>query len=509
MPPSPPHRRLAGLDPGRLMASGIVAAGDGTPPELPGIEIIRLLGRGGMGSVYLGTQLGLGREVAVKVVAAELSGDPLFLERLEREARTMARLRHPNVVTVHHFERLSSGGAAIVMEHVDGGTLRDRIAMHPGGLPLDDALRWIRQAAGALAAAHASGVVHRDMKPENVLVDERGTARVTDFGLALPTAPGTPRLTLTGSAVGTLDYMAPECFRDGPPDPRSDVFALGVMLYEMLTGRVPRGSFDAPRVVRAEVPRAVSAATMKALRPDPKERPADMDGFLAMLDQEAKGGIGRRKLLSLAGLGGVAVAAGYWKWSRHPQPDPPPASSDAGGWRDALAAADLGKGVISGKWERQGPHLVTDDSVCVLALEQEMPPAYEVRARFVRMSGEHSVAIFFSANGSTGSVDIDGWALGLAGVQSLDGRDLRQGGGFKFTLENGRRYELAVEVRPERVAVRIDGREQAVIPIAGRSLGIVFPWAWDPAVRPCALGIGSYESATRFESVEWRSLGGG
>jgi hypothetical protein len=116
------------------------------------------------------------------------------------------------------------------------------------------------------------------------------------------------------------------------------------------------------------------------------------------------------------------------------------------------------------------------------------------------------VAIFFSANGGTGSVDIDGWDLGLAGVQSLDGRDLRQGGGFKFTLENGRAYELAVEVRPEQVRIRIDGRELGTVPIAGRSLGIVFPWAWDPAARPAALGIGSYQSATRFESVEWRLL---
>ncbi len=480
--------------------------GEEVPPELPGIGIQRLLGRGGMGSVYLATQLGLGREVAVKVVAAGLAGDPLFLERLEREARTMARLRHPNLVTVHHFERLDSGGAAIVMEYVEGGTLRERIALHPDGLPLDEVLRLVREIGGALAAAHASGVVHRDMKPENVLIDGQGTARVTDFGLAVPVAPGTPRLTLTGAAVGTLDYMAPECFRESPPDVRSDVFALGVMLYEMLTGRVPRGSFDAPGVIRPEVPRALSLATMKALRPDPDERPADMAALLALLDGAGRGGIGRRKLLSLAGLGGLAAAAGYWKLSKPPQAVPPAVATGPGEWHDALAGADLSGGVISGTWQRQDSQVVTDDSVCILALEKEMPAAYEVRARFVRMSGEHSVAIFFSGEGGTASVDIDGWDRGVAGVQSIDGRDLRQGGGFKFTLENGRTYELAVEVRPERVRIRIDDREQALVPIAGRELGIVFPWAWDPVARPAALGIGSYESPTRFESVVWREL---
>lgn len=409
-------------------------------------------------------------------------------------------------MTVHHFERLGSGGAAIVMEFVEGGTLRERIARHPAGLPLDEVLRWTREIGGALAAAHASGVVHRDMKPENVLIDERGTARVTDFGVAVSMSPGMPRLTRTGAAVGTLDYMAPECFGDGPPDVRSDVFAMGVMLYEMLTGRVPRGSFDAPRAVRPEVPRELSAVTMRALRPDSGERPADMESFLAMLEGPVRRGPGRRTLLSLAGLGGIAAAAGCWKFFMSPQDETAAILAGSDDWQDALAVADPANGAISGFWQRQGSQWVTDSSVCILALEREMPAAYEVRARFVRMSGEHSVAIFFSANGGTGSVDIDGWDLGLAGVQSLDGRDLRQGGGFKFTLENGRRYDLAVEVRPEQVRIRIDGREQAVVPIAGRTLGIVFPWAWDPAARPAALAIGSYQSPTRFESVEWRKL---
>jgi hypothetical protein len=129
-----------------------------------------------------------------------------------------------------------------------------------------------------------------------------------------------------------------------------------------------------------------------------------------------------------------------------------------------------------------------------------------VRLRFARLSGVHSIALFFRANGSIGTVDIDGWDKNLSGVQSIDGSDLRAGGGFLFALENQRVYELLVEVRPELVRVSVDGRELGAFPIAGKRLGIVAPWVVDPARQFPALAIGSYQSETRFEKVEWREL---
>ncbi|MCW1921058.1 serine/threonine protein kinase [Luteolibacter arcticus] len=510
MSASSPHRRLAGLNPADLMATATSQGdSDEAPPELAGIEIQHLIGRGGMGAVYLGKQLSLDREVAVKIVAK--AGDELFLERLEREARTMAKLRHSNLVTVHHFERLPDGSAAIIMEHVQGGTLRDRMALHPQGLPLEDVLRWTREIAAALAAAHRSGVVHRDLKPENVLLDGHGSALVTDFGLAVPTDRSSTRLTLTGTAVGTVDYMAPEAFHSADPDVRADVFSLGVMMYEMLTGRIPRGSFDGPRRQRPEVPRELDEVVMRALRPAPEERFAGMDELLAAIDRAVLRKGGRRWFLGAAGVAAAALGIGLWK-KRKPAVEDATSLAEVSSlspkeWRPLLSSTDLSRRVISGRWTREGGAVVTDDSVCVLTLRDEVPAAYRLRVVFTRLSGDYCAGVFFRVNGQVTSVDIDGWDKDLAGVQTIDGLSLeQQEHPFTFALEDGRRYELKIEVKPEAVRIWINGRELGTVPIAGRQLGVVFPWRWDPAQRPAALAIGSYQSPMRFESVEWWPL---
>jgi serine/threonine protein kinase len=434
----------------------------------------------------------------------------------------MARLRHPNLVTVHHFERLRDGSAAIVMEHVKGGTLRDRILIHPNGLPLDEVVRWTREIAAALEAAHRAGVVHRDLKPENVLIDGHGLALVTDFGLAIPTDESSTRLTLTGTAMGTADYMAPEAFHANTvsPDARTDVFSLGVMLYEMLTGWIPRGSFDGPRRHRPEVPRELDAAVMRALRPDPAERFASMDELLAAINRSAVVGVnhGRRWFVGGAGLAAAALGIGLWK-RKSPTVEVPSSSlassvsspssspSSPSGWRSLLSSADLSRSVISGKWRREGGSVVSDDSVCILALRDDMPAAYRLRVVFTRISGEYCVGVFFRVNGQVTSVDIDGWGKDLAGIQTIDGLSLEQEESpFVYGLVDGRRYEMKIEVRRDAVSIFINGRELGTVPIAGRQLGVVYPWMWDPAERPAALAIGSYESPMRFESVEWMPI---
>ena len=518
MDPTPPtpRPRLAGLNPDDLLARGLASPAPAGPPVVPGVEILRPLGRGGMGEVFLGRQEGLDRLVAVKRVAPGFASDPLHAERLQREARLMAGLRHPHLVVLHQLVPLPDGGVALVMEYVEGGTLRDRLLAAPNGLPPAQALRWAREIGSALAAAHAAGVVHRDLKPENVLIDPSGAARVTDFGLARSVSEPSARLTLTGLAVGTADYMAPEQFSGAEPDVRTDVYALGALLYEMLTGVPPRGNFDPPRARGRAVSVPLNDAVLKALRPAPGERFASMAQFLVALER-GSGAWNRRSVLIMV-AGGLVLMLSLMVPGRSPRPAGPstPASPAASTpvpeldlhepWRNLIPGLRLPGAILSGNWQTEGTSLVSDAAVCILALPVALPPAYEVRLAFTRLSGRHSVALFFTANGAVGSVDLDGWEQGLSGVQSLDGRDLRQGGGFPLALENGRRVELEVRVRPDHVQVRVDGVLRSTTSLAGHTLGVVFPWAWNPVEKPAALAIGSYESPTRFDRVEWRPL---
>ena len=217
---------------------------DGDTPKRIGIyPILGRLGEGGMGQVYLARDQRLGRQVAIKILAPGMEARPEWMERFRREARTLATLNHPNIVTIYSIER-DPRAHFLTMELVDGETLTDRIPT--GGLPIEEILRIGSSMADALAAAHARGITHRDLKPGNVMLDREGRVKVLDFGIAkLDSAEPaeTEPLTRGDQTLGTLAYMAPEQLLHQPSDARSDLFALGVILYEMATGKHP---FPAP-----------------------------------------------------------------------------------------------------------------------------------------------------------------------------------------------------------------------------------------------------------------------
>jgi hypothetical protein len=203
--------------------------------------VVRELGRGGMGRVYLATDARLGRHVALKAIAPQLTGDPAHRERLRREARAAAGLTHPGICTVYALEEYD-GDLFMAAEYVDGRTLREEMA--GGTLPQPaDVVRTARDIAAALAAAHAQGIVHRDLKPENVMRTADGCIKILDFGLARRDgADDDPRaiaVTLPGVVIGTPRYMAPEQLQGKPGDARADVFAFGVLLYEFACGMHP------------------------------------------------------------------------------------------------------------------------------------------------------------------------------------------------------------------------------------------------------------------------------
>ncbi len=249
-----------------------------TPAELqeimPQYEVHLLVGRGGMGAVYKGTQLSLDRAVAIKLLPPAIEQQDLaFAERFKNEARLMGRMNHPAIVSVYDFGRTSDGQLYFVMEYVDGTDVQRMIARE-GKLPPEHALAITAHLCDALGYAHKQGIVHRDIKPSNVLIDIEGRVKVADFGLAkLSDKTKNSGLTQTGMAMGTPDYVAPESLMYGSDvDGRADIYAVGVMLYQMLTGDIPRGMFKMPSQKFQSIDPRFDAIIRRALEHDREER---------------------------------------------------------------------------------------------------------------------------------------------------------------------------------------------------------------------------------------------
>ncbi len=240
------------------------------PPDVPNLEVLGLIGHGGMGVVYRARQVSLDRLVALKVMRFSAEASDGVAERFAREARTLARLNHPNIVTVHDFGRAGEL-YYLLMEYVDGPNLRQ--ALSSGQLTASEALLLLPPVCEALQYAHDEGVIHRDVKPENILIDGRGRVKVADFGLAkLGPAAGEARLTQSEQVMGTPHYRSPEqVARPLDVDHRADIFSLGVVIYELLTGELPLGRFPPPSQ-RADVDPQLDVVVMRALESMPDAR---------------------------------------------------------------------------------------------------------------------------------------------------------------------------------------------------------------------------------------------
>ena len=257
-------------------------------------EIEERLGAGGMSNVYCARDRVLERRVALKVLHEQFTDDPEYVERFRHEAQAIARLSHPNIVTVIDRGEFA-GRQFIVFENVRGQTLKD-VVVRESPLPVERALALVHQAARGLAYAHENGIVHRDVKPQNVLVDQDGVAKVTDFGIAR--SADRAELTLPGTVMGTSDYSSPEQASGERVDERSDQYSLGVLLYELLTGEVPfpgdsqvtvamrhlHDPVPSARDRRPDVPSGVDALIRRAMAKRPEERFPSTDALIAALE---------------------------------------------------------------------------------------------------------------------------------------------------------------------------------------------------------------------------------
>ena len=261
-------------------------------------RIMRKLGSGGMADVYLAEDEELGRRVAIKILNEKYATDDQFIERFRREAKNAAGLSHPNIVSIYDRGE-AEGTYYIAMEYLDGRSLKELVVAR-GPLPIPDAIAATRQVLTALRFAHRKGVVHRDIKPHNVMADADGRLKVTDFGIA---RAGVSQMTEAGSIIGTAQYLSPEQARGAPVDQRSDLYSMGVVLYEMLTGQVPftgespveiamKHLSDTPRppsLLRPDIPPDLDMVVLRALAKNPEDRFQTAEEMDVELDRVAAG----------------------------------------------------------------------------------------------------------------------------------------------------------------------------------------------------------------------------
>src|SRR6186997_2715490 len=242
-------------------------------------QIVRRLGAGGMANVYLAEDAELGRRVAIKILNERYANDDLFIERFRREAKSAAALSHPNIVSVYDRGE-AEGTYYIAMEVIEGRSLKELI-MTRGPLPIPQALAYTHEMLEALRFAHRHGIIHRDIKPHNILIGER--LKVTDFGIA---RAGASQMTEAGSIMGTAQYLSPEQARGAPVTASSDLYSVGIVLYEMLTGKVPFTGDSAieiamkhlneapkpPSKIRPEIPEELDQVVLRALSKNPEDR---------------------------------------------------------------------------------------------------------------------------------------------------------------------------------------------------------------------------------------------
>jgi serine/threonine protein kinase len=562
-------------------------AADALTNSFPGLRVAALAGVGGMGAVYRAEQSRLGRTVAVKILPPVAAPDDEARERFEREARILSGLNHPHILQIHDFGALADGTLYLVSEWASGGDLAKLLDGKPH--PPAEVQVWVRQIAAALEAAHARGVIHRDLKPGNVLVHADGRLTLADFGLAHAGGGGfTTALTMPGAIFGTFEYMAPEQMEAaGRVTPASDIFALGVMTYQMLTGRVPRGAYTRPsRLVR--VPSEVDTFLDLAMANDPARRPKNATEFSRLFDRACLAPA-RRRQRQLIGLGvtlvvlalawarseiihsereaaaaeartaalvaearlmdarrqaaaALAAAAEAAEVSRfepvtvsppspppepaapvvtpEPLPEPSPALNEpaveppksepvvqadvpAVPWTWVLPEVNPADHSFTGDWRMTRGELVSADGRCTLSLPVRLAINYDVAIEFTRNEGRHSVAVFLPTLAGVGTFEVDAWDLGIAGLQMIDGQDMRRTNRFfPARLDNGQKHRLIIEVRGNKVSVSWDGEPRMSWDLADRRLRIPPLWQVRPEI---GLGVGTWSSPTTFHRIAYRS----
>jgi hypothetical protein len=515
------------------------AAGPGSPAAILGrsrigrFRLLELLGEGGMGVVFRARDEELGRDVAFKMLKTVQTYSAAQVERFQREARNAAGLRHPGIVTIHEVGR-EGDVLYYTMELVAGRPFNEIEA------DLDARVRILEKAARAVHYAHEQGVIHRDLKPPNIIVDALGAPRILDFGLSRD-VKSTSELSRTGALLGTPYYMSPEQAegRVHELDRRTDIYALGVMLYEALAGRVPFGGETMTEVVRRSLteaaepppgPAPLVAVCLKAMAKDPARRYATAAAFADDLARYLKGKpvkarspgpldlvrrwARRPALLAGAGAGIGLLAVGVWLVAGNPGPPAPQAAPPAPAkpapvadrWKGAaniLSLVDPAQDKETGEWKRERGELVSDGSLHArIQVPYLLPLEYEARLVFTNRERDGTVALILSRVGRSFAFVMDPKDLRASGFEmaGLAGSwEAPPAWHAANALVPGGRHTLIIGVGQSKITVSLEGKRIGAYLISDDSKRLTGPWSLKNKTLP---GLGTSGGAAVFHSLD-------
>lgn len=511
-------------------------------PDIPGCEVLGFIGRGGMGAVYKARQQSLNRMVAVKLLSILTQPGGLdFASRFRVEAQAMARLAHPNIVSVHDFGTTHDGRFFYVMELVEGADLARKI-LETGRLQPPEALRIMLAVCAALECAHAQGVVHRDIKPSNILISQAGVVKVADFGLAKVDDPATASLTISGTTMGSQGYAAPEVFvKASTADHRTDIYSLGVLLYQMLTGNLPRGMFKLPSEKVPGLDARLDEIICKCMEEDREERyqsiaemrepleevfasftapalpvtPVEVVQETALARHEP-GVVVRLSWKRVAMAAAAVLVLGLALW-RGNKPDAPDATAtgqtDERTWQDLLTPLDLKKQSVIGHWAVENGVLANryDTGTAVLEFPLEAPVNYDLRVRITPQRNADGYLVFALQHGKHGgAMVIDDSHAPVAGLELVDSKRKPE---LPETVQRptpflplGATYDLLFHVRNEGLLVLVNGEPLYRWKGDWSKVSLAGPWLPpDHNGRPF-IGLGGQSSKILVHSVEYHPV---
>lgn len=470
-----------------------------------------------MGVVYRARHRMMHRDVALKLIRPDLLASPEAVERFRREVRLAAQLAHPHIVAAYDAEEID-GAHVLVMEYVEGKTL-DAIVQKRGALPVAAACTLARQVALGLDHAHARSMIHRDIKPLNLMLVDKSKVKILDFGLARwqggSDAPESS--TKEGQVLGTMMYAAPEQRQSAATvTARADQYSLGATLRYLLTAELPDGKHEWPETI----PQGVRGIVDRLMAPSPDDRYPSMKAVAEALtpwigrrsqQEDVPSSRGNRPWIAgaillvtvLIGIGVMLISRGG-KSNPTPTGSTPPTQPNSGHreWRSLLNFNPADHSVV-GDWRLVNGELhVAAARATRIAIPAVVPAEYDLRVSFTRNTGEHSVGLIVVQNGHPVVFELDAWEQHFGGFQNIDGRNLKQLPSRKENcqIENNRRYTIRVDVRRDQIRGYWDDQLIAVHRTDGSDLSID-PTTW-VMPGPPGFGLVAWQSDVTFHRVE-------